>query len=378
MNFCELFILQKYNLVILDEFITNRPISIKKLNNKYLSCSKTENFVSFIVDGEGKDNNTNTNTNNENNHWIIEQDAEDPSVYYIKFIFNRSNFTQYLGCPNENNIVYLYTSKNRYTKWHINHMCDNLYNLEYAGQKFDKNDICIILARCHEDIDWCLAYNDITIVYDKGPNQLTTLPDNIIEVKNVGREGHTYLKHIIDNYNNLSKKCIFLQADPFIHNNTVLYGIDNHYQLDEVQAFGLNYLQDINIPPKHILTNYKTVTEYGLNYLVINIDKNLNYISPFDFYDEGILYLITNYLDDFPECKSIVENFLYRSEFPLHKDVNLIRFTFSALFSVTKEKIKKYDVSVYEKLMNELLFFEVNGGVNGYILERLWLYIFED
>lgn len=36
-----------------------------------------------------------------------------------------------------------------------------------------------------------------------------------IFLKNVGREGHAYYKHIYDNYENLSYYTIFLQGNPF-------------------------------------------------------------------------------------------------------------------------------------------------------------------
>jgi len=70
----------------------------------------------------------------------------------------------------------------------------------------------IVISRFKEDIAWVevpkrLGY-EIT-VYNKheGANLLA----------NVGKESHTYLTHIVKNYDNLSDVTVFLQGEPFSH-----------------------------------------------------------------------------------------------------------------------------------------------------------------
>ena len=60
---------------------------------------------------------------------------------------------------------------------------------------------CIVVARYNENIEWTKQFSNV-IIYNKG----TPLKGkyNEIYLNNVGREGHTYYKHIYDNYENLS------------------------------------------------------------------------------------------------------------------------------------------------------------------------------
>jgi len=359
----EIFNTEKTTLFKINNFELNVPLNIKTYNQMFLSCCEILNIVDFYNKDDGSDR----------QKWIIEKEDDD---YYIRCVFKRFNFTQYLGCPNKNNQVYLYTSKNKHTKWSIKHIELDVYKFIYTGEKFDNTKLSLVVARYNEDINWALAYNDIAIVYNKGRN--FNLPFTTVKnIENIGREGHTYLYHMINNYENLNEKTIFCQGDPFLHNETILFGIDNYEKTMDVQPLGLQYIKQYEIPPKHILDNHKTKTDYGLEYLICNIDENLEYKNP-NFIDMGIKNLIKKYNEKFPKCSSIVGNFLNRSNFPIVKPIDNIRFSFCALFSLKKEKIRKYSPNTYQNILKELISFHNQGGENGYVLERLWLYIFED
>ena len=74
----------------------------------------------------------------------------------------------------------------------------------------------IVVARYNESIDWTKFYN--CIIYNKGdPIENTNTTTNVTTLPNVGREGHTYLHHIINNYDTLSDYTMFLQGNPFDH-----------------------------------------------------------------------------------------------------------------------------------------------------------------
>ena len=53
---------------------------------------------------------------------------------------------------------------------------------------------CIVIARYNENVEWSKQFSNV-IIYNKG----TSLKGDYNEIllKNVGREGHTYYKHII-------------------------------------------------------------------------------------------------------------------------------------------------------------------------------------
>ena len=91
---------------------------------------------------------------------------------------------------------------------------------------------CIVVARYNENIEWTKQFSNV-IIYNKG----TPLKGkyNEIYLNNVGREGHTYYKHIYDNYENLSDYTIFLQANPFDHSPNIISNLKkicNNTKLD--------------------------------------------------------------------------------------------------------------------------------------------------
>lgn len=76
------------------------------------------------------------------------------------------------------------------------------------------NNVEIIISRFNEDLSWTqeVPFNFFQyIVYNKGSNDnfIKTNVKQIINVENVGRESHTYLYHIIENYDKLSNIMIF-------------------------------------------------------------------------------------------------------------------------------------------------------------------------
>ena len=67
------------------------------------------------------------------------------------------------------------------------------------------NNIEIIISRFNENLNWTLEspFNKFQyIVYNKGNNENFNKSNvkQIINIQNVGRECHTYLYHIIENY----------------------------------------------------------------------------------------------------------------------------------------------------------------------------------
>jgi len=94
------------------------------------------------------------------------------------------------------------------------------YSYSYSYEHFENenNDkkIELIVARYNEDLDWLRdeKYNKYsTIIYNKGDDEKFYFPPNlkkIVKLQNVGVSVHTYLHHIIENYDNLADITIFL------------------------------------------------------------------------------------------------------------------------------------------------------------------------
>lgn len=90
---------------------------------------------------------------------------------------------------------------------------------------------CIVVARYNEDLEWTKQFLNV-IVYNKG----TSLTNNFNQIllNNVGREGHTYYKHIYDNYDNLEDYTIFLQGNPFDHSPNIISNLNNYVNNKEL------------------------------------------------------------------------------------------------------------------------------------------------
>ena len=84
----------------------------------------------------------------------------------------------------------------------------------------------IIVSRYNENIEWTKSLPNV-VIYNKGP-QLPSEYKNEIYIPNVGREGHTYLTYIYNNYDNLDDYTIFLQGNPFDHSPNILHTLKKY------------------------------------------------------------------------------------------------------------------------------------------------------
>jgi hypothetical protein len=79
----------------------------------------------------------------------------------------------------------------------------------------------VVIASYKEDVSYINRINANVIVYDKGERDLG------IQLQNVGREAHTYVHHIVNNYKNLPEWTAFIQGNPFDHAPHVLSVIND-------------------------------------------------------------------------------------------------------------------------------------------------------
>ena len=88
-----------------------------------------------------------------------------------------------------------------------------------------QRDFEVVISRYTENIDWIIPYKKHCTVYCKDQTN-TNL--EYIHLPNVGRESHTYLHHIIENYDDLATMTLFSQgqiSDTYHHANIWKYGI---------------------------------------------------------------------------------------------------------------------------------------------------------
>lgn len=187
----------------------------------------------------------------------------------------------------------------------------------------------IIVAKYNEDVSWLDGYKNV-IVYDK-------LNDK--DLPNIGRESHTYLTYIIENYDNLPDVVFFTQGNISEHNYSNISGFLN------VENFS------------------KNLKEYPFNYYFYC--KNLGWNNDHLYYWKGPLYPKEE-LGFTQWFKKYIDN---------EYDINSgITFWMGAIFSVSKELIQARPKEYYQMLLD--LIPKTHNPEVGHYFERSWFYIF--
>jgi len=202
---------------------------------------------------------------------------------------------------------------------------------------FTKADL--IVARYNENISWIESNYDNVFVYNKGEENIQT-NFNIKKLCNVGRESHTYLYHIVENYNNLNEINIFTQGSILDH--------------------GINEL---------ILFNYYIqALKYGAS---LNRDFYPEWMEKFGGYKDFRI-------DEHGEkqvSKSKYSLYEWKEHFNISKDDKPFRWYQKAVFAVSKDLIYTRDLNFYKNLLNDPELNQLNPEI-GHYYERSWVKIF--
>lgn len=208
-----------------------------------------------------------------------------------------------------------------------------------------------IISRYNESIGWLHPILKKCIIFNKGTKLGLS---NEILVPNVGRESETYLRYIIDNYDNLPDICVFSQGYIKDHMTIQLYRVKPHLYLKQLAIEANGNIPEASDYRYHIRGNdYQNHISWGINPKIGNQGGRG---SPNKKEDHLIFkeWFIKNVKDKLPEKE-------------------LFHYPF-ALFAVKKEQILKHSKEYYENLIKE-----VNWDVNpieGHYFERSWYYIF--
>ena len=247
----------------------------------------------------------------------------------------------------------------------------------------------IVIARYNENLDWLKKIKkskDLKItVYNKGPNDIDV---PFIPLPNIGRESHTYLYHIIHNYDNLADQTIFCQGDSIFHSPDFLELINKHRKkFEPVQPLSAWYWPE-GVPDKYLSNPPIPILEETKNLWfgkkarvhVEYMDNNFITLYPYHYVENYFIQFInkikSSYGIDNP-LKFNVDRFRL-------KDVDLdylFPVCYAALFSVNKEAILNNSRDYYNNIMSILIYDTRNFTTNkkmdhGLILEKLWLVIF--
>jgi hypothetical protein len=211
----------------------------------------------------------------------------------------------------------------------------------------------IVVARYNENLEWTNQgpfSKYPKVVYNKGSNDeyvVNNLKVNY-KIQNVGRESHTYLYHIINNYDNLAEITIFLPGSV----NT------NAYNKWKRANMLMNSLESNN-NTTFIGARHKCVRDDLYNFKMDNYNStnsNNNKINP-----ETKLML------------SRIRPFglWYDS---LFEGINIEYISYSGIFAVSREDILQKPKSYYENIIKQLSI--TSNPEVGHYFERSWVAIF--
>jgi hypothetical protein len=145
-------------------------------------------------------------------------------------------------------------------------------------------NFCIVVARYNENLEWTKQFSNV-IVYNKGSS--LTNDFNQILLNNVGREGHTYYKHIYDNYDNLADYTFFLQGNPFDHSPNIISNLNKYINNQDLSidfAFLSERILDCNLTgcPHHpnlpLILVYKKLFDKKNKYMKFNFGAGAQFI----------------------------------------------------------------------------------------------------
>lgn len=261
----------------------------------------------------------------------------------------------------------------------------------------------LVLARYKESVDWVgqMQQQDPlfrTIVYTKGPSpaQLVGLDrarTEAIQLPNLGLEAHTYMRHIVDNYDRLADKTVFTQA-----------------QIPSPGFFGHTGGGGHLLPKADFVRDYLAPTVGGICIPTVATDVELTHIAfrralvdpwhggaesletpwthmppvcpatgtdawlgfgPFHW-STGYLYALhSSQPDQAPTFKAFWERYLLKE---LGPPPDTIMFASGGIFSATKEQILAHPKSFYEALLAASS--NARNSMTAYYLELVYGYMF--
>ena len=224
-------------------------------------------------------------------------------------------------------------------------------NITNYKETFDK-DIQLVVARYNERLEWLNTgpfdkYDHI--IYNKSDNsdfKSNNRTKKVVALKNVGRESHTYLHHVIENYDHLADITVFLHGSTNMENKhkKAVRLLEEIQKKDQSVFIGVKHKS-----VKEELHDFK-IDEYAstnTHNAQMNPEKQLEpaKIRPYGKW----------YEDRFGE-----------------KSIEYV--SYSGIFSVDKRDILQHPKSYYETLIKELE--NSSNPEVGHYFERSWAAVF--
>ncbi len=258
----------------------------------------------------------------------------------------------------------------------FNKLTYQLFYKTYAVSINHDGSVLMVVARYNENVDWCKSLDIPYVIYNKGKNDLSD-EHPVVNLPNVGREGHTYLHYLISNFHNLPDRIIFTQGSPFVHSPTFLDDISKHALHLPVQPLSIRYLPAFDPTLKH-LSAYETgmPSEAELTncpfyfrdipFFVHQINERFEATWPAHYVDPVISTF--NHVRDYPNNSLTKVCELIDIPKP-----ETCYFNYAAILSVSKQNILNRPIATYKNAMR----FVLSHSQHVYLMERMWLTLFD-
>lgn len=209
----------------------------------------------------------------------------------------------------------------------------------------DKRSFEVVVVRYKEDLSWVSKEfpHDKVTVYNKGPDDIGELSANIHikNIENIGYLGGTYLKHIVDNYNSLADRTLFIQGDA--------YDVNTFFPL-------IRFKGDLESKCKNIIGKCVNTT----------LAKEWNFLKNLDWDN------ISRYKDFEPRDDSMLDyHYKYIGNHSLDEAMYV---TYGAIFSVDKEVVLRHEIEHYAVMLPE---FNYTKPMVDHFMEREWDPLFD-
>lgn len=226
----------------------------------------------------------------------------------------------------------------------------------------------MVVARYNEDISWthtAAQFGVDVVIYDKSNPELSNFGDkrqiseSLVQLTNVGKESHTYLRHIVDNYDSLYDFEIFTQGE-----------IRDHVTEQHFWSNIMHLGEDTPFVDLSFTFKYQCLSENVQNRLKAEQPTN-PHVNLMDDRQSNVEKGYGDYLGD-RDFFEMVYGKEYDTDLYFHVGVH-------GLFAASRETIRRHPKSTYEMLLNMFdpgLVGDLQVMSSGYKMEHFWNILF--
>jgi len=233
-----------------------------------------------------------------------------------------------------------------------NNELDNKIDNNILNANTDPHEIELVIARYNENLNWVNMdpFDKYPVyLYNKGPNDNYTVNNKNVRIKklnNVGKCDHTYLYHIIENYDNLADVTVFLPGS-----------VNINYKIGKAKKIMSELKQKLG---SVFIGNFMSDVKKHLYKFQMDTHKTA---SKENFIQNSELKLELSKIRPFGKW--------FESKFG---DIQINHVSFLGIMAISKEHILQHSKLYYKDLIKELE--QSSSPEVGHYFERAWEAVF--